>query len=239
MLKIPFLKVSAIIFVILALLISLFPPFNFGNGIKQYDFLFNGIKKDISLDSNNIQQYFHDKESLEYYKKLWSGSKFEFSRSVDSFFTRSGFIYPLFLNERYPNGVRKLNDKLNYKDFGLDKRQQISEFGNNDDLRPWKQTENEDLYKNAINYIYVKKEYEKEPNIWQLVPLYHFDSAGKYDVYNVSNPVYYLLERKILLSELLVEYIIAMLISLLSGYLIQIIQSWRKRNEERADITIN
>ena len=42
MIKIPFIKVSAIIFVLLAMPISLFPPFYFYNG-KQYDFIFRVI----------------------------------------------------------------------------------------------------------------------------------------------------------------------------------------------------
>lgn len=239
MMNTTFIKISLIIFVFLALLISLFPPFEFGNEklrtlheresysdianklpVKRYDFIFNDNKKDISLDSNYIRKYFNNKESLEYYKKLWSDSKFEFSRSVDSFFTPKGFIYPLFLNERYPTGVRKINYRLNYKDFGLDNRQ-ISEFSSNDEIMEWKHKEGyDDLIKEAINYIYVRKEYEKEPDNWWWNLFYHFDSAGKYDAYNISKPVYYLLDRNLIWSELVVEYILAILISVISGYLI-------------------
>jgi hypothetical protein len=43
MIKIPFIKVSATLFALLALLISLFPPFDFLHQGKQYDFIFSGF----------------------------------------------------------------------------------------------------------------------------------------------------------------------------------------------------
>jgi hypothetical protein len=265
-----FIKISAALFVFFSLIISLFPPFEFGNEklrtlqernanskiidtlpIKQYDFIFHNNKKYFVLDSTGFQKLLA-KESLEFYKEKWKDKEFKFIRSIDSFFTAKGFLYPIFSNERYENGSRKINTKLNYKEYGLViLHQRLDEMPSNyfinysevfkhQMLSPqeeWmlnqqqhfikskmKETdpslEDDDFIKNAINYWDVKREYEKEP-YWNWTILFHFDSSGKYEEYNITQPVYYLLDRNILFNELLVEYILALFVSLVTGYIIQ------------------
>ena len=273
--KYNFIKFSTAIFILLSVIISLFPPFEFGNEkkrtlserrnnskivdklpIKKYDFIFNDNKKYFALDSTIFNKIF-PKDSVEPYKEKWSDKKFQFVSSIDSFFTAKGFLFPTLLNERYKNGKRKINNKLNYKEYGLvDLRYSLDRLPTNyvinyDEVfkhpalspqEEWKfnQTgklindemkkndplvEDADFIKEAINYWDVKREYEKEPFNWNWGVFFHFDSAGNYEKYNITQPEYYSLERKILLSEFFIEYILAFFVSIIFGYLIQKIKS--------------
>jgi hypothetical protein len=216
--KIPFINVSAIIFILLALLISLFPPFEFGNEkqnpfkgeyklpVKKYDFILGDNKKDIILDYISFTKKFYNRDSLESYRDKWRDRKFDFVQtSIDSFFTqrRVLFLIPEKLRTSYPDF--HISDSYNFPD-NSDKIVKVNKDEKNTD---------------AINYNDVKTEYNKHPNNWDYESIKIFDSIKKYDKYKITEPVYYSLERKILSSELFVEYILAILISLISGFLIQ------------------
>ena len=262
-------KIGIIIFIPLAIIISLFPPFEFGNEklrtlserkinskivgilpIKEYDFIFNSNKKYFALDSTIFYKLFAI-DSVEFYKEKWNDKKFQFDHSIDSFFTAKGFLYPTFLKERYNNGVRKLNVNLNYKDYGLvniryrldemPKNYSINydEVFKNQVLSPQQQwmlnhqekfitdkmkrtdpsIEDADFIKDAVNYWDVRSEYNKEPFYWNWSIFFHFDSSAKYDAYNITQPVYYLLDRKLLISELLINHLLAFFVTIGIGLL--------------------
>jgi len=210
MTKIPNLKTSAIIFVFLALIISLFPPYLFDNRIKQYDFLFNAYKKNINAENRDFSQKFYNKDTLEYYKDKWSDCKFNFvGVSIDSFFTQKRILY--LRPKRNNRGIFEdiqFNLPGNYGDdfTGL----------TNNIIKVDKNETNE----NAINYYKVRKEYIKHPEKWEHKYVNVFDSMKRCENYKVIKPVYELMSRKILLSELLVEYVLASLISIIFGFII-------------------
>lgn len=108
-----FIKISAAVFIFLAIGISLFPPFEFGNEklrtlserklnpkivdklpIKEYDFIFSSNKKYFALSSYDFIKQFYSRDTAKYYENLWSDKLFKFiGESVDTFLTASRFIY--------------------------------------------------------------------------------------------------------------------------------------------------
>ena len=280
-----FIKISAAIFILLAVIISLFPPFEFGNEklrtlserksnsdivnklpIKQYDFIFGNNKKSFALGYHSFTEKFYDKNSLEDYKKLNSDYGFYFlSSSTDTFFTAKRYLYKdttskentknkgdktkykfNFTEPSYQRDWRKIsplldpkannnNDKTKYKfDFSKSSNYVDPIFGNYKANENDSQTNNRIKYDDdgsntdAINYNEVKEDYNKEPNNWDFKYINRIDSIKKYEKYKIALPIYYLLDRKILLGELLVEYILAFFISLVIGYLIERIPFLRK-----------
>ncbi len=208
MMNTPFIKISLIIFVFLALLISLFPPFNFGNRVKQYDFLFNGYDKYVRISNKTYLKKFYSKDSIEAYKEKWSDRELQYVKtSSDSFFTTRRFLF---------FSQKKKRDW--FADI-LYHSKRITENGENDAMSNKVYNDKTDL--RAINYNDVKTDYNKTPDDWDYKYVDIFDSIKNCDEYSITEPVYLLLERKILLAELLVEYILAVLISLIFGYLFQ------------------
>lgn len=214
---------------LLALLISLFPPFEFGENntktipdkggnsdiseiadklpIKKYDFIFNNNKKSIVLDSNTFTPKFYSKDSIELKRKEWSNKRIEFEGEFNEPIYSDKTVlfkttHPYKEKWIYINGKRTKIFQKNGINYPIDFDPHFTD--------QW-----------AINYNEVKKEYDKSPNNWDTKDVNTFDSVRKYYKYNVTEPVYYLLDRKLILSELFVEYIIAILLSIISGYLIQ------------------
>jgi hypothetical protein len=79
--------------------------------------------------------------------------------------------------------------------------------------------DNSDL--DALNYNEVKEDYKKSPGEWSHHWVSFYDSAKRYDKYYVVQPIYYRLNRELILGELLIEYILAVLLSVILGYLIK------------------
>jgi hypothetical protein len=236
----PFIKISLIIFIFLALIISLFPPFEFGNEklrtlherntysdiaeklpIKKYDFILNDNKKNIILGSYIFLQKFYNKDSLNFYKDKWSDKIFNFdSTSVDSFFTAKRVLFPFIVNKMDSDKRKKILTLLKWSNFNWKGNYEWMNDNYNKYGRFFKYNDDE-TDKDAINFNQVKNDYEKSPNNWDYKYLEVFDSTKKYDAFDITQPVYYLLERNLIWSELLVEYILAVLISIISGYIIQ------------------
>ena len=209
-------KISLIIFVFLALLISLFPPFEFGHMIntvddrityagvvdilpvKKYDFILNSNKKKIALGTITFKK-FYNKDSLAYYKGRFGDKKFTLIKSsVDSFFTYKKHLeYDPAPSNR--SGLDFTGDEI------------VEGIINNFDTSTL----------DAVNYQEVKIDFEKSPHEWAHSWVRNYDSTSKYQYYWFIQPVYYPLERHLLWSELLIEYILAVFVSLISGYLIK------------------
>jgi hypothetical protein len=203
-----FIKISLIIFVFLALLISLFPPFNFGNRVKQYDFLFNGYDKYVRISNKTYPKKFYSKDSIEAYKEKWSDRELQYVKtSSDSFFTTRRFLF------FSPKKKRDWFADILYHS------KRITENGENDAMSNKVYYDETDL--SAINFNEVKTEYNKTPDDWDYKYVDIFIGIKNYNEYNITEPVYLLLERKILLAELLVEYILAVLLSIILGYFIK------------------
>jgi hypothetical protein len=80
--------------------------------------------------------------------------------------------------------------------------------------------------RDAINYDEVKNQYHKSPNDWDFKYVDYFDSSKKFDLYDISKPVYWLLERKILFGELMVEYILAFFVAIIAGYFLHRVRAF-------------
>ena len=270
-----FIKISTAIFVILAVIISLFPPFEFGNEklktlserrsnsqiadklpLKKYDFFFGSNKKYIPLTSFNFTKKFYSRDSVVYYTKLWNDKKFNCNlTSTDTFLTATKFLYEpkgweiTFSKHRgrwprqdeYSDSIfyvteGKWEDPIFYKKTALEKlladpnnyEYNYYQFGEPDTNKFRCETygnkiikyNNEETNKDAVNFSSVKDEYEISPDKWNYKYVYKVDSIKKYYEYSITQPVYYLLDRKILLSELLIEYMLAFFVSIILGYLI-------------------
>ena len=276
-----FIKISAAIFILLAVIISLFPPFEFNKSvkalvdeanqsilyphgyysfnfydgnfiirlkplmktkisiniakklpIKKYDFLFSSNKRYFALDSYSYINYFTE-NSLKAFKEKWNDKKYKFIATVDSFFTAKRFLFiPAF---DYGNITAKdtirlwqglynetltwkeIDDKIDYKKYGLvDIDKSKFNYVINYPDYFWDTTK---FITSCVNYWNVKKEYDKVNYYWLDETLFQFDSTGNYDKYLVTQPVYYLLDGKILFGELIVEYILAFFVSIIAGYL--------------------
>ena len=168
-----FIKISAAIFILLAVIISLFPPFEFGNEklktiserrinsdiadklpVKKYDFILGSNKKYIFLKYNYYTTLkFYHRDSLNYYKSLWGDDKFIFDNSsVDSFsIAKSSKFDPT-------------------------------------TAKPW-------------DFDWFDSGKVTTANPQDTIVRY------EYDLYNIYQPKYYLLERKLLLGEILIECI--------------------------------
>lgn len=225
MLKIPSIKVSFAIFIFLALIISLFPPFEFGNEklkemgftfvadnlpVKKYDFIFNSNKKYLAIGHNTFRAKFYSKDSIEQIRNNWNDNAYKFiGSSADSFFTKKDFLFHYVKSQEtkilpqqniqsgWVNGYKQRKFNLSY----LDEREIIG-------------------VEMAINYKEVKNEYDKSPNNWGVKYVNVLDSVRNYDEYEIKQPNYYLLDRKLIWSEFFVEFILAVWFSLISGYLI-------------------
>ncbi len=262
-----FLKISAAIFTIFAVIISLFPPFEFGGEkirtlaerrkneeivsklpVKSYDFIFGGNQKYFALSYFTFQMKFNNEDTLEYFQHKLKDNNFHFvSTSADSFFSYHWFLYkdsaiakPWEMNwddalsisqskiknsEEGNSHTKDWIDSLPLKGHQNIKENKLTSAGepNKQDWKTFRQDA-----RTAINYNQVKAEYEKSPNIWYVKGIQKLDSVKQYRIYNIVQHVYYLLDRKILLSELLVEYVIAFFTSLILGYIVLRIPFLRK-----------
>lgn len=213
-----FIKSSSAIFIFLAVIISLFPPYEFGHEmaptlsnpkvnaemksklpVKKYDFLFSNDKKCFPLASYKFRETFQNKDSIQAHIAIWKkyGDK-KFSLRyifIDSFYTASYQKYNY--ADKNATYLRKGNRIIKYT---IDNQN-----------------------KDAINYK-VRDYYKKAPNEWRFKRIIKFDSTKKYYGYIVTQPSYYNLSRRMVLSELMIEYSSALLLSLIAGYIIKSIK---------------
>jgi len=236
--KYAFIEISIAIFVFLAVIISLFPPFEFGNEklktlferrgnsdiinqlpIKSYDFILGKNKKYFKLGTYRFQKTFDNKDSIQSNIKEWNnwGDKsFRLAGiKIDSFYTAQKKLFRIHSSKmiQFNKILLKMSNDYDYSN-GI-----FSYMTEGDKIIKYT---NDPTNKDAINYKEVENEYKKSnPYEWSFKHILKLDSIKKYEIYSITQPKYFLLDRKILLSELLVEYIIAFLVSIILGYTIQ------------------
>lgn len=211
-----FIKISIAIFIFLGVIISLFPPFEFGKKEKLYDFILGSNKRYFALDTYTFQKKFYKNDSLNYYKNLWSDSKFEFKVvSMDTFVTAIRLLYRIKAHSKSGFDYSDLPDLTGPEHNmyeGIDFMPHLTD-GINARIVKYNEDNRE-----AVNYKDVKVEYEKTPRLWDYKYIYNVDSVKKSFVYNIIKPKYYLLKRQILFGELIVEYVLAFFVSIIAGY---------------------
>jgi hypothetical protein len=83
----------------------------------------------------------------------------------------------------------------------------------------------EDKY-DAINYWEYKRNFDKSlKEYWELWNVYKFDRVKKCDLYWITQPIYYSLKRELLAGELVIEYILAFILSVA----VQLIINWKRK----------
>jgi hypothetical protein len=224
-------KIGLCVFLFLATVISLLPPFEFGNEklktlqernanyriseklpVKKYDFIFSGIKRNIILDYHTFQKKFYNQDSFNHYKNLWKESEFNFINSDnDTFFTIHRTIFK--------KAIPKKNEfKYKTKIWEPEKERKIMRAWHPEDEDPINSSSHYntllDNDYDAINFNEVKNEYSKSPDDWDFKRIIKIDSVKKFNVYNIIYPKYYLLNREILFGELMVEYFLAFILSI-------------------------
>jgi hypothetical protein len=132
----------------------------------------------------------------------------------------SGFVFKHYV----PSWVKNLDNQNNQKPWEKDWNKKPNPFDQFDPttakLVNGNYTSFDDKVEDAVNYIEVKNEYLKSPDDWDYKYITRIDSIKKFNEYNIAKPIYYLLDRKILFGELIVEYILDFFVSIIVGYLI-------------------
>jgi hypothetical protein len=152
----------------------------------------------------------------------------------------------MFSNERYSNGVRKTNDahiprgyiyedefrkKFNYALTGeiIGHHLEMGEVPNNEYYSSAEYSKDQDLEEDkydAINYWEYKRNFDKSlKEYWELWNVYKFDRVKKCDLYWITQPIYYSLKRELLAGELVIEYILAFILSVA----VQLIINWKRK----------
>lgn len=240
----PILKISLIVFLFLSLIISLFLPFEFGGEklrtlserkvnrkiaeklpVKTYDFIFNSNKKYFVLDHHSFPRKFYNNDSLKFYKAKWRDKKFVLENSsVDSFFSANRFLY--LGRYKFKFGTWGYITPPN-KIFGIENAyaptgpKTLYYYKDGNKVVKYYFPERN---KDAKNYDQVKNEYIQNPNNWDFKYILNLDSTKKYEQFSIVEPVYYLLNRKILIGEISIEYILALIISFIVGYFYQFVR---------------
>ncbi len=145
--KYKFIKIALAIFIILSVIISLFPPFEFGNEklktqyerninykiveklpIKQYDFIFNSNEKYFILIYYNYQKTFYNTRELKKYQNEWNERKFSLAEtSADSFYTSIFYL-------NHDSSINSHEISKIYNGYFHIQNQPIKKFGNKFDL---------------------------------------------------------------------------------------------------------
>lgn len=217
----PAFRVGIIIFIPLAILLSLFPPYYWGNEkirtlserrrsdiddqlpIKSYDLLFGSNKKLFKLGSYTFTNKYYENEFNSLDKILSDATGFKFISGIDTFSTKLSYAYKMTDAEKI--GVLK-EEQAKYKQSqrrGRNSRQKIFNFVN------WRDFSVE----HADNFEIIKHEYLKAPNDWNTRWVNKIDSVKSFRNYTIKKPNYYLLGREIILSELFINYLLAFFLS--------------------------
>ncbi len=201
-------KIGLFVFLSLATIISLFPPFEWGDEnirtekerirnrnilgslpIKKYDFLFSSNKKYFPIGNYNLNEKVYDNEKI----------------NTD---TSDAII----ISQK--QGIESRREKV------YDKLSQYFDLGSLDDFN----IAMNQLEKRKKLYIAASKnlnvgDWEYFDNALKI------DSIKKYKIFTFQKPNYYLLSREIIFSELVIEYLLAGFIA----FLVQIIITSSKR----------
>jgi len=219
-------KIGLFVFLSLATIISLFPPYQWGNEylrtqkereensyiikylpIKQYNVLFTSNKKYFPIDSYRISEILYQSEKLKTdTSDIFTKDVEEGGKGIDTFFNILGNYYKSHWYECVISDSTK-KDLVNlyydyfYRDIPSKKYSDI--LG--------RQTPPEKI-RGRIN------EYN------ELISRIS-DSIKRYKIFSFQKPSYYLLSREIIFSELVIEYLLAGFIA----FFVQIIITFSKR----------
>lgn len=191
-------KTGLIIFLFLATIISLFPPFEWGNeNIKKYDFLFSSNKKYFPIGSYNYEQ------------KLYSGEKIGIDTSdiiskdivtgIDTFFINKYKVKKSFPLKKDNIGRDSNPNRKGGKNYDFS-------FTNIDWGSIWEKEYNEIKQRTG-----------------------NADTIQHYKIYKLVKPHWYLSHRKLILNELILEYLLAGFIA----SFVQVIVVFAKRKRDK------
>jgi hypothetical protein len=198
------LKYSIPVFLLLAIYISLFPPFQWGGDkikthnerenfeysdllpIKEYDFLFSGNKKLFKVGKYKVSKKVYEKDlkSLDFLDDAYG---YKIKDVKDTITTLKDIAYKMDDSEKSKILRLEIKYKLNWREFSV---------------------------KNADNYWEIQNEFEKSPESWNTRTVKAIVKIDEYKLYTIIKPHYYLLGREIILSELFVNYLLGVFFSI-------------------------
>lgn len=213
-------KFGIIIFIPLAIIISLFPPFHWDIPSNQKNnYTYNEIKellplKKYSLIFDTNKKYFvfgsyiiEKKYSNTDYDTL---SNFLKDAITYKYFIGSDTIYNIKRNKYYRVVHRDTKGLL--KNLYGNEGNFIFDFTDKNEA---------EIKLRELNIPYIVNGYDREGRIWMLTSNQKtsIDTIKKFRKYSIVKPKYYLLNREILLSELSINYLLAFFISIGIGLL--------------------
>ncbi len=236
----PFFKYFIAVFIFLAVIVSLFPPYEWGNErlktleerrsnryikdklpVKTYDLIFNSNKKYFVLDDYEFEKKYYHNQQIEVETVLKDVISFSFKVGTDTFRTEYLVAYKktpqMILNEK------RTKDSLNHlieagntvKDPFVDALE--SQRRRRYDAESFQEYMN---ITNSENFNLIKKEFEIRPNDWTTRAEIRIDSIKDFRFYTIKKPSYYLLSRQILMSELIINYVLVFILSIAASFLI-------------------
>ncbi|MBK6913006.1 MAG: hypothetical protein IPH11_04820 [Ignavibacteriales bacterium] len=235
-------NIILIAFLLPALIVSLFPPFEWGKEklktlserrsnsiidelpIKCYDLVFNSNKKYFKIGDYNFEKKYYPVDYKRLNKILGDALSYRYESGVDTFKSNFRLAYKktkeMLLEEiKTKETINKSNNsKKNDDDSYRTVRQRIKQiqFNNFD----WSEMENDYFIKQSKNYKEIKNDFEKNPKEWTTRIESHIDSVKIYRLYNIKKPEYYLLNREILTLELIINYILSFFVGIGLSFII-------------------
>lgn len=215
------LKYSIPIFIFLAILVSLFPPFYWSSNrnvsellpLKEYSFILGSNKKYFALKKYTFRKkyYNYDTKRLDSILSDAITHNIE-SNGTDTFTTEKFFAYKV-------AGIddKEWNELM--KDTPINKNSALYRL----QKRLWRYKK-QDIYeriKLAENYMHIKGKFTTSSKDWRVKKEREIDSIKEYDLHRITKPKYFLLSRDIILSELVVNYMLAIFLSIGLGFIIK------------------
>lgn len=204
------LKIGIIIFIPLAILISLFPPFNWDIPsnrkdiynyleirdflpLKKYSFIFDGNKKIVPVGTVIFSKKYYQQDSVKLKKVLSDAIEFQYWEGIDTFYNYEPLAYEIKINNSQSEFTSKHRKVYTLEDL-FEKK--------------------DDIIKRAKNYNDIKERYLKNPDGWDVRYNKTYANSKIYYQYTIKKPNYYLLQRTLILSELFVNYLLAFFVSI-------------------------
>lgn len=240
----PFFKYFITVFIFLAFIVSLLPPYEWGNErlktleerksnkdikdklpVKTYDLIFNSNKTSFKLSEYEFEKKYYNNQQQEIEKVLKDAINYSFKVGTDTFRTKHFVAYKktpqMILNEKREqnslNQIIKKNNKSSdsFTEVLRELRRRRYDAENYQEYMNVKDSENFNL---------IKKEFEISPDDWTTRSEETVDSIKEFRVYTIKKPYYYLLSREVITSELVINYLLSMLLSIAISLIVLRIQ---------------
>jgi hypothetical protein len=238
------LKYFLSIFITLSIIISLYPPFEWGKEklrtlserrltsisdelpIKSYDLIFNSNKKQFAIGEYSFEAKYYPEHYDKLNKILSDAISFNYKTGIDTFKSQYIIAYKKSKEILLEEKEKRQKDAEAYKNQLVVYNKELRDFQSGKRSRyPQKPVNvgwswDDFLVESAENYNEIKNEFKMNPEEWTSRSEESIDSVKNYRLYNIKKPEYYLLNREVLTPELIINYVLSFFISIAFGFLI-------------------